>query len=101
MNDGDPFSAQIADAHEDLFYEVDVGYKLYKELEIDDELADEFYYGLYERCAVPVIEEVIRRDLLAPKAKELIYLISEHEDGPESLLAVLRRFQDFKQSLKQ
>lgn len=96
-----PFSAQIADANEDLFYEVDVGYKLYKEIEIDHELADEFHHGLYERCAFPVIEEVIRRDLLAPKTQELIYLISDHDDGPETSLAVVRRFQDFKQSLKQ
>lgn len=96
-----PFSGQIADAHEDLFYEVDVGYKLYKEIEIDHELADEFHHGLYERCAFPVLEEVIRRDLLAPKTKELIYLVSDHDDMPEASLAVVRRFEDFKQSLKQ
>lgn len=95
----EPFKWQIAEAHEDLFYEVDVGYKLYKEIEIDHELADEFHHGLDERCAFPVLEEVIRRDLLAPKTKELIYLISEHDDMPEASLAVICRFEDFKSSL--
>jgi hypothetical protein len=94
-----PFAAQIAAANEDLFYEEDDDSELYNELEMDEEAADEFHRNYQERFSFPALEEIIRRDLFAPRTKELIYLVSDWDQMPAESLKVLGRFEDFKKSL--
>jgi hypothetical protein len=94
-----PFGAQIANAVEDLFYEVDVGYELYMEEEMGEEAAARFHHDYDEFFSYPALEEIIRRDLFAPRTKQLTYLVADWDAMPANCLKSISRFEDFKRTL--